>query len=130
MRPGSDLLRSLASSADPATTYAIIAGNTSIRASLLATDPNHPSPPFERLWARLRPRRWLHSAADLAFFRQSNDIAASVESIADVPSGRVRAALVREIACDHASYFASDTALQLLAEVSASATAEATVEPT
>jgi caspase domain-containing protein len=130
MKRGSELLRSLASTADPGIAYTIIAGNTSIRASLLATDPTHPSPPFERLWARLKPRQWLHSAADLAFFQEPNDIAASVESIADVPSGRVRAALVREIGCDHVTYFTSDTALQLLAEVSARAAADVTAEPT
>jgi pimeloyl-ACP methyl ester carboxylesterase len=130
MKPGSELLRSLSSTADPGIAYTIIAGNTSIRASLLATDPEHPSPPFERLWARVRPRQWLHSAADLAFFQQPNDIAASVESIADVPSARARTALVREISCDHVTYFTNETALQLLAEVSASASAEATAEPT
>ena len=87
MRPDSDFLKTLAASADPGIPYTIIAGNTSIIPAALQPEPGKPTTVFDRLWARIKPRNWLHTLTAPLFFGQPNDIAVSVASITGVPAG-------------------------------------------
>ncbi len=112
MKPGSGLLKNLASSPDPHVPYTLIAGQTSIipaaleggEAGLLA-----------RLWSKLNPQRRLYDAAGLAFFGRPNDIAASVESIYAVPANRDPQPVHHPpVACDHLTYFSSEVGLTAL----------------
>jgi pimeloyl-ACP methyl ester carboxylesterase len=115
MKPGSVFLQSLASSPDPGMPYTIIAGSTSIMPTALKKDQDKPDSLFERLWARIKPRGWLHTVTALAFFGQPNDIAVSVESIQHMPANRTQQLIVgAPVACDHITYFNSEAGLQAL----------------
>jgi hypothetical protein len=76
---------------------------------------NQPSR-VERLLNSLRLRPALHRVATLAFFGRPNDVAVGVESISSVPKDRVQPVLVREVACDHMSYFTTEAGLRALAD--------------
>jgi hypothetical protein len=112
MQPASPLLAALAASADAGIGYRVIAGNTSI---LRDASPEGAGR-IARLLERLSARRLLHGAAGLAFFGQPNDIAASVASIGALPPHPAQDLQVREVACDHLSYFNSEAGLRALAE--------------
>jgi hypothetical protein len=115
MKPGSDLLQSLASSPDPGMPYTIIAGNTSIIAAALEGD--QAGGVFGRLWARIKPGNWLHAVTGPVFFGHPNDIAVSIESIQSVPGNRSpRPKTVAPVACDHITYFCTEAGLRALVE--------------
>ena len=114
MRPGSDFLKTLAASADPGIPYTLIAGNTSLLPAALQSEPGKPTTIFDRLWACIKPRQWLHTVTAPLFFGQPNDIAVSVASITGVPAGRPAQATPIEIACDHITYFSTVAGLEAL----------------
>jgi pimeloyl-ACP methyl ester carboxylesterase len=115
MKPGSDLLQSLASSPDPGIPYTIIAGNTSIIAAALEEDKA--GGVFGRLWARIKPGNWLHAVTAPVFFGHPNDIAVSIESIQSVPGNRSpQPKMVAPVACDHITYFCTEAGLRVLVE--------------
>ncbi|MCB0112413.1 MAG: hypothetical protein KDE53_41095, partial [Caldilineaceae bacterium] len=66
---------------------------------------------FDRLWARLKPKPWLHTLTAPLFFGQPNDIAVTVASVRHAPMGDQAI----EVACDHITYFDSPASLELLA---------------
>lgn len=70
----------------------------------------------ERLLKSLRLRPALYKVATLAFFGRPNDVAVGVESIFSLPKDRARPPLVREVACDHMSYFTTEAGLRALAK--------------
>ena len=59
----------------------------------------------------------LHLATAPAFFGEPNDIAVSVANIRRQPAGRTQPATVREVACDHLTYFNTQAGLNALAEL-------------
>ena len=99
MKPGSQFLSNLASSADPGIPYSIVAGNTSIIPAAKISQGNKPSL-IKRLTQKLSNR-----AISLAFFGQPNDIAVEVDSIKNVESNRTYPPQIQEVACDHMVYF-------------------------
>ena len=92
MEPDSALLSLLAAS-EPSIPYSIVAGNT----ALIPVD--------EKATLRARLERRLNQIAEFPFLRKENDIAVLVSSIRHVPAGRHHTPRVREVACDHMSYF-------------------------
>ena len=113
MHPSSDFLKNLHASADPKVPYTIIAGNTSLISS--ATSPEKGNV-IVRLLNRLRSQNLLHFATAPAFFGAPNDVAVSVPSICQLPSGRALPPKIREVPCDHLTYFSSPAGLQTLAD--------------
>lgn len=116
MQPDSVFLRSLNSSPDPGIPYTVLAGNTSVIARALESSAAAERGLLTRLLQRLSPQPLVHGVTSLAFFGQPNDIAVSVQSICAVPPGRSPSATVREIACDHISYFSTAAGLKAVAE--------------
>ena len=112
MHPNSEFLKALMASPDPGVKYTIIAGNT----SLIAPTKTNPQSRLARLFSRLKPRKALQGAVALAFFGQPNDIAVSVRSIKSLPAGRSVAPTLIEVACDHLTYFSTETGLRALAD--------------
>jgi pimeloyl-ACP methyl ester carboxylesterase len=110
MAPNSSLLNELHQSGDPNVSYTLLVGNTSIIPAAVEGGA------VERLIAKLSPQRVLHAAASLAFLRLPNDIAVSVASAKAVPTDRVPARKVVEVACDHVTFFISDAGRQALLE--------------
>ena len=119
MQPGSDFLKSLHSSPDPKIPYTIIAGNTSLIARTSAVQDQV----RKSLLERLKSLNLLHLATAPAFLGAPNDIAVSVADIRRQPDGRTPAATVREVACDHLTYFTTSAGLTPLFESLAGATA-------
>jgi pimeloyl-ACP methyl ester carboxylesterase len=117
MKPGSDLIAGLAASADPGIPYTVLAGNTSVIPAATDVEGTQQKSRIERLFNCLRLRPALHKVASLAFFGHPNDVAASVESISSLPKNRVKPIIVREVACDHMSYFTTEEGLRALAKV-------------
>jgi pimeloyl-ACP methyl ester carboxylesterase len=115
MTPHSALLRGLETSPDPGIPYTVLAGNTSVIPAALEPDGGKASR-VERLLASLRLRPLLQKTASLAFYGSPNDVAVSVESICSLPKARVKPAVVREVACDHMSYFTTEAGLRALAD--------------
>ena len=70
-----------------------------------------------RLLGRLKSHKLLHLATAPAFFGEPNDIAVSVANIGRLPEGRTPAAVVREVPCDHLTYFSTEAGLRALAEL-------------
>lgn len=112
MNPGSDFLKNLAASPKPAVPYSLIAGNTSLVAAALQANSAGDSL-FGRLWARIKPKPWLHTLTAPLFFGQPNDIAVTVESVRSAPMGEQTI----EVACDHITYFDKPESLALLAKL-------------
>jgi len=103
MQPGSEFLKSLAANPDPQIPYTILAGNTSIIPAML--DSNR----LKRLMQKL-----MSNAVALPFFGQLNDIAATVDSIKQVPEGRSPQPQIHEVGCDHLVYFTNSEGLKAL----------------
>ena len=116
LKPGSDFYTILNASEDPKVPYAVIAGNTEkIHAAAPATARAERAL-LERLVERLASKPTRTAIANLVFFGKPNDTSISVESMIGLPGGRKPAARVREIACDHISYFSTEVGLHELAE--------------
>ncbi len=115
MAPGSDVLKTLATSPDPGIPYTIIAGNTSIIPAARESADGSESR-MERLLKRLMPGNALRAATALAFFGAPNDIAVHVRSICAVPEDRSPAPAIVQTPCDHITYFNSVAGLRALAE--------------
>jgi pimeloyl-ACP methyl ester carboxylesterase len=113
MHPSSDFLNNLHSSPDPKIPYTVIAGNT----SLIARSNPAKDRARNNLLERLKSLNLLHLATAPAFFGEPNDIAVSVANIRRQPPGRIPSATVREVACDHLTYFSTDAGLKALAEL-------------
>ena len=114
MAPDLEFLSALAASDDPHVPYVILAGNTS--AIVAPGDADEAKGTLQRLLGRLTPATLLHGATALAFFGRPNDIAVSVASIGSVPRDREPPPLVRELPCDHVTYFTTGTGLRALAD--------------
>jgi pimeloyl-ACP methyl ester carboxylesterase len=115
-QPGSAFLETLAASPDPGVPYSVLAGNTGlIPAALAGEQPNLAA----RILGQVLPRSVLHRAAELlVFLGQPNDVAVSVESggtLGLLP--RQPAQVLRQVACDHLTYFNSAPGLGALAGV-------------
>jgi WD40 repeat protein len=107
MKPGSDFLRSLENSPDPAIPYTVLAGNT----SLIKPTTDESSNRLHRLLNKLGK-----GALEFPFLGQPNDIAVSVHSITKVPAGRIKQAHILNVACNHLVYFVHPEGQRALAE--------------
>lgn len=116
MQPDSNFLRQLARSPDPGVPYTIIAGDTRLIAAAWEKKANEEQSAAERLWNKIKPKQWFYKTLDLAFFRQPNDIAVSVESIRNVPDERTPAPrkIDPPVPCDHSAYFSTEDGLSTL----------------
>jgi len=112
MKPGSAFLHELEQSQDPGVPYTILAGNTSL---IQLADPDS-KVQLKRLLQRLS-----RQVVEFPFLDQPNDIAASVWSIKNVPSGRTPAVWVEEVACNHLAYFTDPVGLRALSSCAAKA---------
>jgi hypothetical protein len=113
MNSSSKFLENLHASPDPNIPYTIIAGNT----SLIAQANTEREKARRSLLNRLKSLNLLHLATAPAFFGEPNDIAVSVANIRRQPAGRTQPATVREVACDHLTYFNTQAGLNALAEL-------------
>jgi hypothetical protein len=120
MLPTSKFLSELKQSPDPGIPYVMLAGNTSIIPAAVAASDSKASV-FARLLTRLQSPELLHKVANPFFLDQENDVAVSVASMENVPSGRKQPFDVRPVACDHLSYFRDAEGLKALATVLAEA---------
>lgn len=116
MKPGSDFLAALSASPDPGIPYTVLAGNTSIIPAATKPEPSQERSRVERLFSCMRVRPALHKVASLAFFGDPNDVAVSIASISGLPANRAKPIIVREMACDHMSYFTTEAGLRALAD--------------
>jgi hypothetical protein len=110
MRPGADLLRTLADSSDPGIPYVLVAGDTGLIGGYSEGERGR----LRRLLDLLMTRDIVHAAADPFFLGAENDIAVSVESMRSVPSGRRHELHIEKAACDHLSYFTSASGREAL----------------
>ncbi|MFN8444207.1 MAG: caspase family protein [Caldilineaceae bacterium] len=114
MGPGSEFLKDLGVSEDPAVPYYIIGGNTQLLAAALEISAGETTSPFARLLQKLNRKNILQQVANLAFLQQSNDVAVSTVSVANVPPARIPKPEVHEVASDHMSYFNCKAGLEAL----------------
>ena len=115
LKPGSDFYAILNASDDPKVPYAVIAGNTEKIHAAAPETARAEQALLERLVKRLASKPTRTAIANLVFFGQPNDTSISVESMIGLPGGRKPAASLREIACDHVSYFCTEVGLRTLA---------------
>jgi pimeloyl-ACP methyl ester carboxylesterase len=116
MQPNSPYLKAIAENPDPHVFYTIIAGDRSIVPAAMQVEPELQSGPLQRLMQKLFGKA-VDKVVDLAFFKQPNDIAVSLTSIKNVSSNRIPPPkiLVPDTACDHLTYFTSQSGLKALA---------------
>ena len=117
MLPKSKVLADLKESPDPGIPYVMLAGNTSIIPAAVAAPESGNASVFARLLSRLTSPDLMHKVANPFFLHQENDVAVSVLSMENIPSGRIHPFNVRPVACDHLSYFRDPEGLKALAAV-------------
>jgi pimeloyl-ACP methyl ester carboxylesterase len=106
MQAGSEVLKRLAESPDPKIPYLMVAGNTSLPPQVVEPDPSKGNTSIlQRLLKGLRAVKPLELAANQLFAGVANDIAVSQESMRTVPASHTPPYDVREVACDHLTYF-------------------------
>lgn len=108
MAPNSQRLQTLFGSSDPHRRYIVLVGDR----SLVATAG--PNGRLASILAALK-RSSLDVATNLAFLRQPNDLAVSVDSAMHLPDNRSPAPAVVNVACDHITFFSSDAGRAALA---------------
>lgn len=115
MQPNSPYLKAIAENPDPHVFYTIIAGDRSLIPAAMQIDSLQSSL-LQRLMQKLFGKA-VDKVVDLTFFKQPNDIAASLTSIKNVNSNRIPRPriLVPNAACDHLTYFTSQAGLEALA---------------
>jgi pimeloyl-ACP methyl ester carboxylesterase len=108
MAPGSKRLATLFESSDPHLPYTVLVGDRSLIAA---------AAPTGRVKAILEAlkRRSVDMATALAFVGEPNDLAVAVASAKHLPPGRTPAPEIREVACDHITFFSSDAGRAALA---------------
>ena len=121
MLPTSKVLEALKQSPDPGIPYVVLAGNTSIIPAAAESSNGGKASLLARLLTRLTSPELLHKVANPFFLDQENDVAVSVASMENIPSGRKQPFDVRPIACDHLSYFRDPEGLKVLATILAEA---------
>ncbi len=113
MNPNSDFLKHLSRSADPKIPYTILAGDTSIVDSAIGTEDKPGIIP--KLWNSIVSKDTAYKVVDFAFWHAPNDLAASVESMSNLPAtwtGTEPTIIV--IPADHFSYFHLEAGLDPL----------------
>ena len=121
MLPTSKVLEALKQSPDPGIPYVMLAGNTSIIPAAAESSNGGKASLLARLLTRLTSPELLHKVANPFFLDQENDVAVSVASMENIPSGRKQPFDVRPVACDHLSYFRDPEGLKALATILAEA---------
>ncbi len=116
LKPGSAFYKLLNASSNPRVPYGIIAGNTSRIRQAQVPQGSSEKALLEKLVELLTSAETRYAILSLAFLGQPNDYAISVASMSSLPPGRSPAPVVREIACDHASYFTTEVGLRALGE--------------
>jgi pimeloyl-ACP methyl ester carboxylesterase len=115
MHAGSPVIKKLDASPDPKIPYIMVAGNTSLPPQVLAPDPSKGNTSIlQRLLKSLRAVKPLELAANQLFGGAANDIAVSMVSMNNVPATHTPKYDVREIACDHLTYFNNPEGLAAL----------------
>ena len=97
------------------TLASLVAGNTAKIHAAAPETARAEQALLERLVNRLASQPTRATIANLVFFGQPNDTSISVESMIGLPAGRIPAASLQEIACDHVSYFCTEVGLRTLA---------------
>ncbi|HRI28052.1 MAG TPA: hypothetical protein PK715_08370, partial [Chitinophagales bacterium] len=110
MKPGSELLLSLAQSADPNVPYTVIAGNTTI---MLKNLPDATGK-LQKILHNLGIDHAHYQVLTQLLFREENDIACSKTSMSHVPTPRTPLPQMIIAACDHMSYFTTPEGKQKL----------------
>jgi hypothetical protein len=106
MHAGSPVLKLLAEGPDPKVPYIMVAGNTSLPPQVVEADPTKAGTSIlQRLLKSLRAVKPLELAANQLFAGEANDIAVSLESMRTVPAPHTPPYDVREVGCDHLTYF-------------------------
>ena len=113
MNPDSDFVKNLAASPDPGIPYTILAGNTSIIPTAQAGSEDSR---LMKLLKKLKLKQRSYDALTQFVFKEDNDIAVGVRSIAAVDGNRTPAPVVLEVASDHVSYFRIDAGLEGLSQ--------------
>lgn len=115
MQPKSPFLKAIAENPDPHVFYTIIAGDRSIIPAAMQVESSQTSV-LQRLTQNLFGKA-VDKVVDLAFFKQPNDIAASLTSIKNVSDNRIPPTriLVPDTTCDHLTYFTTKAGLEALA---------------
>jgi pimeloyl-ACP methyl ester carboxylesterase len=106
MQPNSTLVESLFSSQPPGIPYTVIAGNTSL------IQPKDPATQAKITNLLQRVGKYVIEAP---FMGIANDIAVTVNSITHLPE-RTPAPQMRQVACDHLTYFTNPIGLAALAD--------------
>ena len=116
MQPNSPYIKAIAENPDPHVFYTIIAGDRSLIPAAMQVESELRSSSLQRLMQKLFGKA-VDKVVDLAFFKQPNDIAASLTSIKNVNSNRIPPPriLVPDTTCDHLTYFTSKAGLEALA---------------
>ncbi|MGZ6053614.1 MAG: lipase family alpha/beta hydrolase [Isosphaeraceae bacterium] len=117
MLPTSKVLEALKQSPDPGIPYVMLAGNTSIIPAAAESSNGGKASLLARLLTRLTSPELFHKVANPFFLDQENDVAVSVASMENIPSGRKQPFDVRPVACDHLSYFRDPEGLKALATI-------------
>ena len=106
MHDGSPVVKLLAESPDPKIPYIMVAGNTSLPPQVTTPDPAKADTSIlNRLLGRLHAVKPLEIAANKLFDGSENDVAVSLQSMRTVPASHTPPYDVREVGCDHMTYF-------------------------
>jgi hypothetical protein len=112
IEPGSQFLQLLNASEGDAVPYTAIVGNAGLIASATEIDSNVGRSRITQLMERLELEDLVRRGIGLAFFGQPNDLFVTVASGGTLPNARTEQLAVREVACDHVTYFSSEVARQ------------------
>lgn len=115
MNPKSHFIKILAKNLDPKVRYTIIAGDRSLIPEALKTKSGKQPSKVQRLLQKLFGSA-VDRVVDLVFFQEPNDIAVTLESIKSVSTNRTpEPNILPDAACDHLTYFTSESGLNALA---------------
>jgi len=113
MKIDSDFIQSIAKNPDPKVKYTIIAGDRTIPPEALAVVGGNSSK-IQRLMGKLFGTA-VDNVVNMAFLKQPNDIAVTLESIKSISLERnPQPIIISPVGCDHLTYFTSQAGLDAL----------------
>ncbi|MEB3218533.1 MAG: caspase family protein [Nostocales cyanobacterium 94392] len=115
MKIQSDFIQSIAKNPDPKVKYTIIAGDRTIRPEALEVVGGNSSK-IQRMMGKLFASA-VDNVVNMAFLKQPNDIAVTLESIKSVSLERnPQPIIISPVGCDHLTYFTSQAGLDALVQ--------------
>ncbi len=112
LKPGSQFYKILNASGDPHVAYKVIAGNTSLIQNASSDRVEAETNALKKLAGKLTSPATRNALLSLGFYNKPNDIAVSLESQFGIPPNRSPLPEMIEAACDHLSYFNTETGLK------------------